>query len=1151
MNLKNDHLSQLMMDALDRLKLTEENRKIAGLYLESGQRPDPSADGTSELLSRVEYQDFALLGPSEREACLDGCQALREEREELLGRYVRFAAAVGGASAVYVLVRRRNEDWLLRWLTKEQRAAFWAEMYAHEASTLQQGRLSVLFSMGKKDPETLVRAMELCRGREDAAKMLLTGIWLCCMSPDAVENDRTEALSGWLEQRILERLPELFGVNTMPDAELSELRDYILHTQGNVPFPEEIRKILRGRTGSSDRLALLTGCAYLSLGRRESFRTALKLLAVADQEAGRNCFPGICRYMADAEWFERHRKFLMEELPISPADWARWGIKERLADIWRSVFTQYPAVIAEVTEGLDLWTYDRLLETAGRQAPALYEQLYDLERYRHKAAEELITHFETNGEAARKYFLGEAELSDILPFVKEWRKNVSGIYGFKNNRLELLRDDPKMQPVYRRAVAMEGLLMHGAWFRFYMFDSEESDFGGPLTVREIGDIFRIFQEEQVPVLYQLDVLACIHEYCHEAADQEAFQKECVEALDQRIGVWGEAYKKAALHGAAMTRSFCILTMDRHGQAYKDALLACAGDSSRQVQQVLLSVYSGHREWEPEMKAMLGSRKQKERQMAVWVLKEWGAEQYQAELEAALQKEKNKKISEYLEKLLGAEQEIVDLEQLTRNCLKNGGRQKVQWAFQEPYEKIHTKGGTEVSEDYLKAIMACYAFMNVPGISRDAGKLADALDQAELSVCMQDLFRRWLEAGAEAKKKWVLYAASIHGGEEIIPLLHEQIKELPGKFRGALAVEAVKALALNGSSPALLLVDQIARKFKYRQVKKGAADALAGAAAQLGISREELEDRIVPDLGFDERMERTFDYGSRRFTVRLTLSLEAEVYGEDGKRLKNLPSPGKQDDPEKAEAANHAFKEMKKQLKTVAAGQKLRMEQVLLTGRSWEADRWKALFVNNPVMHPFAAGLIWGVYEDGVPKAAFRYMEDGSFNTRQEEPFAFPQTGTIGLVHPVELAEEERAAWAGQLSDYEITQPVEQLSRPVFGPTEEERSRTELARFKGRLVNALSLSGKLTRQGWNKGPVGDNGKYCTFYREDGRTGVRLSFSGCGITAENMEVIVYGAVFYRLGTDADQKGREETCALGEVSPRYFSEIVLQLTQAAGNE
>ncbi len=1152
MNLKNNHLTQLLTDALDSLKLTEKNRRIAEPYLESAQGADSSADGTSDSLEQVEEQDFALLGVSGQEACLDWCQALRDEKEEeLLGRYVQFVAAVGGSSAVCVLVRYKNENWLLRWLTKEQRAAFWAEMYAHEANTLQQGRLSVLFSAGQKDPEVLIQAMELCRGSEDAPKMLLAGIWLCCMSLDTVKNKQTEVLSGWLEQRLLERLPELFAGNALTDAERSELQDYVLHTYGDTPFPAEIRKILRGRTSSADRLALLTGCAYLSLGHRESFQTALKLLAAADQEAGRSCFPGICRYMADADWFNRHRKFLLEELPISPADWARWGIRERLDDIWKMVFTKYPSAIAEVTKSLSLWQYDNLLQTARRQALALHEKIYEQEKYRQKAAEELVTNFESNEEVARKYFLGEAELSEILPCVKEWRKDASGYYGYKNDRLELLRDDPKMQKLYRRAVAMEGLLMHGSYFRFYMFRLEEFGRSELLTVQEIGSIFQIFQEEQVPVSYQLDTLASIHECYHKAQDQDAFQKECVEALDQRISVWGEEYKKAALNGAAMTRIFCILTMDRHGQEYKDALFACAGDGSRQVQQVLLSVYGGHREWEQEVKTMLASRKQKERQMAVWVLKQWGVEQYRPELEKALQKEKNKKISEYLQKLLGAEQETVDLEQLAGDCLKNGGRQKVQWAFQKPYEKIHTKGGMEVAEDYLKAIMACYAFMDVPGISKDAGRLADALEQAELSACMRDLFFRWLETGAEAKKKWVLYAASIHGGEAMIPLLHQQIKELPGKFRGALAVEAVKALTLNGTSAALLVVDQISRKFKYRQVKKGAADALAGAALQLGISREDLEDRIVPDLGFDERMEQKFDYGSRSFTVRLTLSLEAEVYDADGKRLKNLPSPKKQDDPEQAEAANLAFKQLKKQLKTVAAGQKLRLEQALIAGRYWQAAGWKELFVKNPVMHQFAAGLIWGVYEDGRLKATFRYMEDGSFNTREEEPFAFPEQGTIGLVHPVELSEEERAAWAEQLSDYEITQPVEQLARTIFRPTEEEQSRMELSRFKGNVVNALSLSGKLTRFGWNKGPVGDNGEYDTFYREDGKTGVRLFFSGCGITGENTEVVVYDAVFYRPDTDTDQKGGEENGVPGEVSPRYFSEIVLQLVQAAGKE
>ena len=48
--------------------------------------------------------------------------------------------------------------------------------------------------------------------------------------------------------------------------------------------------------------------------------------------------------------------------------------------------------------------------------------------------------------------------------------------------------------------------------------------------------------------------------------------------------------------------------------------------------------------------------------------------------------------------------------------------------------------------------------------------------------MRLLFDRWLELGAEAKKKWVLYGAAIHGGEEIIPVLYRQIQEWPLKAR---------------------------------------------------------------------------------------------------------------------------------------------------------------------------------------------------------------------------------------------------------------------------------------------------------------------------------------------------------------------------------
>ena len=65
-----------------------------------------------------------------------------------------------------------------------------------------------------------------------------------------------------------------------------------------------------------------------------------------------------------------------------------------------------------------------------------------------------------------------------------------------------------------------------------------------------------------------------------------------------------------------------------------------------------------------------------------------------------------------------------------------------------------------------------------------------------------------------------------------------------------------------------------------------------AAKELGISKEELSDRIVPDLGFDAESKRTFNYGERSFVVYLTPSLELEIYDDGGKKIKNMPMQSK-------------------------------------------------------------------------------------------------------------------------------------------------------------------------------------------------------------------------------------------------------------------
>ena len=538
-----------------------------------------------------------------------------------------------------------------------------------------------------------------------------------------------------------------------------------------------------------------------------------------------------------------------------------------------------------------------------------------------------------------------------------------------------------------------------------------------------------------------------------------------------------------------------------------------------------------------------------------------AQKYTQILSQALGTEKNVKVRTVLEDVLHMSAEsagggAVTRDELIKELHKGNKKRSLAWAYETPFSAVHKKDGTEAGEEYLQAIFLCYCSMSPCGVNQSAAALARDLNEREFAVYVNELFDKWMEAGAEAKKRWVLYASAIHGGDDIVKKIYRQIQEWPREARGAIASEAVQALTLSASPQGLLTVDGIARKFKYRQIKEAAAKALEFAASQMGITTEELADRIVPNLGFNENMQRVFDYGERKFTVAITTALEAEVFDENGKKLKNLPAPGKKDDAVKAAEAYEEFKQMKKQMKATVSSQKMRLEMALSTERQWSVRAWKELFVKNPIMHQFAIGLIWGVYEDRKLVSCFRYMEDGSFNTEDEEEFMLPEAGrdgTIGLVHPIELSVDSLKTWKEQLEDYEIVQPIEQLDRQVYYRTAEEDNQKKLKRFHGVIVNDLSLGGKLTAEGWYRGNTEDGGNFSTYYREDKELGLgaELYFSGTFAGGMNVDVTIYEISFFKADSlSARSYSKETECLLSEVPDRYFSEIVLQIAKATAS-
>ena len=704
-----------------------------------------------------------------------------------------------------------------------------------------------------------------------------------------------------------------------------------------------------------------------------------------------------------------------------------------------------------------------------------------------------------------------------------------------------------------RCAAAMALGFRGRWM--YKMVYEGLDFSG---------ITQALLETDLPLPTVLDVLAGLYDSYYPHPNCQGVQDAAYQAVNR------PRYLKelctAALESRSFGRQIALSILDgftalpgQAGEQAKAGILACTGDSSKQIHDLLVTLLAGHPDWAGDYAALLKGKKTAQRLLAAEVAARLG-NTLRPELEAALAVEKSAKVADAIRAVLNqgaapaGEEASANLDELADRILKGGKKRKLQWLLDSPLPTLHlTEGGT-ASEDRRDALLMSYCELGRIGRSETAAQLAQGIDQKDLAALAYEVYERWMAAGAQNKTKWVLPFAAVYGGPAMIPKLTHAIDEWPQNARGAIACDAVTALALSGDPTALLAVDGIARKFKFRQVKAAAAAALENAAQELGITLEELADRMVPTLGFSADGKRTFDYGPRSFTVRLTPTLELEITSDSGKTFKTLPVPGKTDDPAKATAAHSDFKAMKKQIRTTVTTQKARLEEAFSVLRCWTGDSWRALFVHNPIMHQFAISLIWGVYQDGRLQTTFRYMEDGSLNTVDEEEYQLPDHARIGLAHPVELDQETLEGWKQQLEDYEITQSIQQLDRPVFCPEPGTEQNHSLERFGGKRLNNLTLLSKLKSLGWYRGSV-DGGYYDTFYREDPTLGlgVELNFSG-GMVGDDRynTVTVYDAVFYRPDTTEQDDccgddEEEHSFALGEVPARYYSEVVYQLERA----
>jgi hypothetical protein len=316
-----------------------------------------------------------------------------------------------------------------------------------------------------------------------------------------------------------------------------------------------------------------------------------------------------------------------------------------------------------------------------------------------------------------------------------------------------------------------------------------------------------------------------------------------------------------------------------------------------------------------------------------------------------------------------------------------------------------------------------------------------------------------------------------GGDACVLKLAPLVREWPGESQHARAVFGLECLRAVGSDTALMALNGMAQKLKFKGLKEKAQAMMEGIAQARGFTREQLADRIVPDCGLDERGSRVFDFGPRQFRFVLGPEMKALVRDEAGKVRPDLPAPTKADDPEKAEAAVAAWKLLKKTLREALKIQAERLEDAMITGRRWTPEEFDTLLVKHPLMVNLVRQLVLAAYDDGGKVTqTFRVTEDQTLADHNDEGIDLPSRGHIGVVHPAHLDDAMKSAWGQVLSDYAIIPPFAQLGRDICRPNPEDLEATEIARYRGPKIPGIVMYGMLERSHWLRDTPADGGGF---------------------------------------------------------------------------
>lgn len=395
---------------------------------------------------------------------------------------------------------------------------------------------------------------------------------------------------------------------------------------------------------------------------------------------------------------------------------------------------------------------------------------------------------------------------------------------------------------------------------------------------------------------------------------------------------------------------------------------------------------------------------------------------------------------------------------------------ISFFHEDELPKLYWNDGSILGQQEVRFLF--YRIARSKGLNSDieARSMISLLDKNKSGSFSRFVLKAFSDSGYNPKYKYLLTLSAMLGGNESVASLNTLFRKALSDKKVRLAEQAVEAMTVIGTNKALRSIEVISRKManKKPKISKLALDSLEAAASELGITQDQLSDRIIPDFDF-EGPYKTFEANGAEYRAFINKDFTLAYMDEDNKIRKSLP---KDTDKE----TKSTFSEIQKEINDVIKSQESRLSNFLSSGRKWLFDEWFNAFLNHPIMTIYAQKLVWYCADsEGNLIHIFLVQEDTSLIDIEDNEVYPDEKHLVGILHPIMIDESTKSAWKQKLYESNIKTLIPQLEREVFIPNDDELEQSITKLFADRDVpkGPDFVKSWMEKRGWYK-ETGDGG-----------------------------------------------------------------------------